>query len=451
MGKQLVWQERFNIGVDIIDREHRKLFSILNRMLRTDEDEEKNIWAYQEGIKYFKEHAMKHFTEEESYMASINYIGFETHRRLHDNFRRKTLRALEKELKQTNYSEEAISHFLSVCAGWLIGHTLIEDRAITGHGVSKWKDLLPEEEQAAMRQTIIQLLYDLFQLDAKVVSECYGGERFGQGIYYRLVYGTKQGEKWEIFLVFEEKLIVNTIGSMLPIESETINVMMVNAARYTARQFVERIRECFPSADLYEMKEENLLTYEQFQRAFVGQNPQFSLLFNTGEGYFAYCVVAPHLIENGLGTAIKDENAMAEVRKYLNKHKENLKKKLLVVDDSETMCQALKKLFHKDYEVSLTKSGLSAIASIALDRPDLVLLDYEMPVCDGSQVLAMIRSEKDFADIPVIFLTGRVDKESIQKVLALKPEGYLVKSLPPEEIKKEIDKYFKQKAAKEPE
>ena len=190
MGKQLVWHERFNIGVDIIDREHKKLFSILNRMLRAAEDEEKNIWTYQEGIKYFKEHAMKHFTEEESYMASINYIGFETHRRLHDNFRRKTLRALEKELKQTNYSEEAVSHFLSVCAGWLIGHTLIEDRAITGQGVSKWKDLLPEEEQAAMRQTIIQLLYDLFQLDAKVISDCYGGEKFGKGIYYRLVYGT---------------------------------------------------------------------------------------------------------------------------------------------------------------------------------------------------------------------------------------------------------------------
>jgi len=115
------------------------------------------------------------------------------------------------------------------------------------------------------------------------------------------------------------------------------------------------------------------------------------------------------------------------------------------------MCQALKELFQKEYEVSLAKSGLSAIASITLDRPDLVLLDYEMPVCDGSQILAMIRSEKDFADIPVIFLTGRVDKESIQKVLSLKPEGYLIKSLPPAEIKKEINKYFEQKAAKKKE
>lgn len=446
MGKQLVWQERYNIGVDSIDREHKKLFGILNRMIQAKEDEDKNKWTYKEGIKYFKEHALRHFTEEEVYMASTNYIGFETHRRLHDNFRKKTLRALENELEQTDYSEEAVSHFLSVCAGWLVGHTLTEDRAITEHRVSKWNELLPEQEQTAMEQTIIQLLHDLFQLDSKVVSECYGGEKFGKGIYYRLVYVTKQGEEWEIFLVFEEKLIVNTIGRMLPIQSETINVMMVNAARYTARQFVERVRNCFPIADLSEMKEENLLTYEQFQRAFERQSPQFSLLFDTGEGYFAYCAVAPHLLEKGLGTvAIKHENAMTEVREYLNKNKETKKKKLLVVDDSEVIRLALRELFNKDYEVLLADSGMAAIRSITLDRPDLILLDYDMPVCDGSQVLAMIRSEKGFADIPVIFLTGRTDKESIQKVLALKPEGYLVKSLPPVEIKKEIDKYFKQK------
>lgn len=443
MGKQLVWQERFNIGVDIIDREHRKLFSILNRLFMPRENDEKNQWVYQEGIKYFKDHAMKHFSEEEVYMASIGYIGFETHKRLHDNFRKKTLPALEKELKRTNYSEESVSHFLSVCAGWLIGHTLIEDHAITGKTISKWNDLLPEEEQAAMRQIISQLLYDLFQLNSQVVSECYGAEKFEKGIYYRLVYETNQNEKWEIFLVLEEKLIINTIGNMLPTQADTLNVMMVNAARYTARQFAEGINKHLLSTDVYEMKEENLLTYEQFQKAFEKHNPQFSLLFNTDEGYFAYCVVAPHLVENGLGASIKAENAMTEVKKYLNENKTTQKKKLLIVDDSTVIRQAMKELFDKDYEVLLAQSGLSAIRAITLDRPDLVLLDYDMPVCDGSQVLEMIRSEKEFANIPVIFLTGRMDKEGIQKVLLLKPEGYFLKTLPPNEIKKGIDNFFK--------
>lgn len=88
MSKQLIWQERYNIGVDIIDKEHKKLFGILNRLFANEDQEEKRQWVCQEGIKYFKEHAIKHFMEEETYMLSIGYAGFETHRRLHEDFRK---------------------------------------------------------------------------------------------------------------------------------------------------------------------------------------------------------------------------------------------------------------------------------------------------------------------------------------------------------------------------
>jgi len=147
MGNQLEWQERYNLGIDIIDKEHKKLFGILNKLLTTGKEGEKSRWACQEGIKYFKDHAMKHFSEEEAYMASIHYIGYDTHRRLHDNFRKKMLPALEKELKQTAYSEESVNHFLGVCTGWLIGHTLTEDRAIIGKKPSKWEERMPDNEQ----------------------------------------------------------------------------------------------------------------------------------------------------------------------------------------------------------------------------------------------------------------------------------------------------------------
>lgn len=456
MGNQLVWQDRFNIGVEVIDKEHRKLFSILNKLLASRLQEEKNRWACQEGIKYFKEHAMKHFAEEEVYMASISYPGFDTHRRVHDNFRKKTLPSLEKELNQNDFSEEAISHFLGVCAGWLIGHTLTEDRAITGKSVSKWGGLLPEEEQSAMRRLILQLLEDMFQLKARVISECYGGEKFGKGIYYRLVYGADRESEWEIMLVFEEKLLVNTIGSMLGVQSSEVSTMTMNAARFTAQQFVECIQEQFLASGEYEMKEENLLSHEQFQKRMEGKKPQFSLLFDTGEGYFAFCAIAPHLVkdENRApmkeGITVQAESAMSDVKKYLDKsheqmERESKKRKLLVVDDSEFLRMAMKELLGKEYEIAEASSGLAAIRCITLDRPDLVLLDYEMPVCDGRQVLEMIRSEKEIADIPVMFLTSRVDKESVQKVISLKPVGYLLKTLSPDKIKKEIDDYFKKK------
>lgn len=449
MSNQLVWKERYNIGVDVIDREHKKLFMILNKLLTAGKEEEKRRWACQEGVKYFKDHAMKHFTEEEAYMASIHYAGFDAHRRLHDDFRKKILPTLEKELVQTAYSTDAVNHFLGVCTGWLIGHTLTEDHAITGKTVSKWRDLLPNQMQDAMQQTIIQRLDELFELKARVISECYGGERFGKGIYYRLNYENKGGERWEIMLVFEEKLILRTIGSMIGLEVNTVDAMLMNAARYTAKQFVNSVSERFPSAEMYEIKDENLLTYDQFQRAIEKQNLQFSLLFDTGAGYFAYCVTAPHLIQKEEETPIKADNAMAEVKKYLEKQAKKKKKKILVVDDSDLMREAMKKLLGIDYEVTLVNSGMGAIRGITLNRPDLILLDYEMPVCDGSQVMEMIRSEADFADIPIIFLTGRADKESVQKVLALKPAGYLIKTLQPAEIKKGIDTFFEMKRASE--
>ena len=122
------------------------------------------------------------------------------------------------------------------------------------------------------------------------------------------------------------------------------------------------------------------------------------------------------------------------------------KKKILVVDDSDFIRTSMLHLLSSEYEVQTADSGMSAIRSITLARPDLILLDYEMPVCSGSQVLEMIRSEKDFAGIPVIFLTCRVDRESVKKAISLKPEGYLSKSLSTDSIKKEIDHFFEKKS-----
>ena len=119
--------------------------------------------------------------------------------------------------------------------------------------------------------------------------------------------------------------------------------------------------------------------------------------------------------------------------------------KILVVDDSVTIRQGIKNLLSTTYEVNVAKSGMAAIRAITLDRPDLVMLDYEMPVCDGRHTLEMLRSEEEFADIPVIFLTSRNDPESVKAVLDLKPIGYLSKYLKPMEIKNRIDQYFKKK------
>lgn len=136
------------------------------------------------------------------------------------------------------------------------------------------------------------------------------------------------------------------------------------------------------------------------------------------------------------------KNTAKEVDEYIKNHSKDDKKKILVVDDSGAMLRNVKGWLGEKYDVILANSGTMAIKYLATDRPDLVLLDYEMPVIDGRQVLEMIRSETEFKNIPVIFLTTKNDKESIIKVMELKPEGYLLKTMEPKQIVQSVDDFF---------
>ncbi len=88
--EQAVWDEKFNIGVEVIDKAHAKLFRIVKKLLDISEDAKANQHAYKEGIKYLETYTMKHFSEEEAYMRSIRYGAYGQHKRIHDNFRDKT-------------------------------------------------------------------------------------------------------------------------------------------------------------------------------------------------------------------------------------------------------------------------------------------------------------------------------------------------------------------------
>ena len=103
------------------------------------------------------------------------------------------------------------------------------------------------------------------------------------------------------------------------------------------------------------------------------------------------------------------------------------KKRVLVVDDNAVTLRSIKALLDNEYEVNVATSGMKAMTSIGKARPDVILLDYEMPVCDGRQTLEMIRADEELTSIPVIFLTGVSDREHIEAVLKLKPSGYLLK------------------------
>jgi CheY-like chemotaxis protein len=115
------------------------------------------------------------------------------------------------------------------------------------------------------------------------------------------------------------------------------------------------------------------------------------------------------------------------------------RKKVLVVDDNAATLRSIKAMLDEKYNVSLANSGMKALTSIGKSRPDVVLLDYEMPVCDGRQTLEMIRSDDEIRDIPVIFLTSVNDREQIQAVITLRPAGYLLKPPVPDRLIETIE------------
>ncbi len=118
---------------------------------------------------------------------------------------------------------------------------------------------------------------------------------------------------------------------------------------------------------------------------------------------------------------------------------------ILLVDDDTMFLQTMQSWLSPKYRVTATRSGMQAITYIAAHTPDLILLDYDMPITPGPQVMEMIRSEPNSAKIPIIFLTGKNDRDSVVSVMRLKPDGYLLKSMNKGDILASIDRFFETK------
>ena len=104
------------------------------------------------------------------------------------------------------------------------------------------------------------------------------------------------------------------------------------------------------------------------------------------------------------------------------------KKRILIIDDDPSYASMVREWIKDTYKTDVVTSGMHAITFLLKNPVNLILLDYEMPVVDGPQVLQMLREEEATSNIPVIFLTGNGTKEAVTRVMELKPEGYILKS-----------------------
>ncbi|MCM1064017.1 MAG: response regulator [Eubacterium sp.] len=117
---------------------------------------------------------------------------------------------------------------------------------------------------------------------------------------------------------------------------------------------------------------------------------------------------------------------------------ENRKKHILIVDDDSRVLRLLKSYLEGRYELATAINGRVALKFLETKSTDLVLLDYEMPTENGAAVLEKIRANEKTKDLPVVFLTGVTEKNKIREVLALKPQGYLLKPVDMEKLSSTI-------------
>ena len=127
-------------------------------------------------------------------------------------------------------------------------------------------------------------------------------------------------------------------------------------------------------------------------------------------------------------------NEIREKLSGISKNNLETQKTLLLVDDDAVMIRTLREGLSTVYKVIPANSGANALKILERAKPDLILLDYEMPEMNGPQVLEKIKNNPATANIPVMFLTAKTDVKL--------EESHMLKTLPLKEIKEIIKKFF---------
>ncbi len=136
--------------------------------------------------------------------------------------------------------------------------------------------------------------------------------------------------------------------------------------------------------------------------------------------------------KGGVGYLMKpvEKNLMLErVREILRTEAEKKnKKKVLIVDDELESLLLYKNILQEKYNVTALNSGKMAVEYLQKFVPDLIILDYQMPLYNGRAVYQMIRKMERQENVPIIFLTGTTEKEVLVECAALMPQGVVLKS-----------------------
>ena len=124
------------------------------------------------------------------------------------------------------------------------------------------------------------------------------------------------------------------------------------------------------------------------------------------------------------------------------------RKKIIYVDDVNYSLVSLRNRMQEHYEIFPADSAVKLFEFLSFFRPDLILLDVNMPDVDGYEIVKSLKADERYADIPVIFLTGNSDRESVVKGLSLGAVDYVVKPFSPSKLIESIETHLASKKSR---
>ena len=118
--------------------------------------------------------------------------------------------------------------------------------------------------------------------------------------------------------------------------------------------------------------------------------------------------------------------------------------KALIVDDSLESRMLLGKILTKAFDAQIIEAvhGKDALGKLSIEKPDVVFLDYEMPVMNGKETLKAIRSIREYRNLPVVIVTSHSEMVLVRELLSYKVSAYLIKPLSVDYVVKRISIIF---------
>jgi DNA-binding response OmpR family regulator len=100
---------------------------------------------------------------------------------------------------------------------------------------------------------------------------------------------------------------------------------------------------------------------------------------------------------------------------------------ILIIDDSPTIRDLLSSVFMSVANIESAVDGVTGLEAAKIIKPDIIILDVQMPGIDGYEVCRQLKANDETAQIPVVFVTGQDDDEDEERGLSIGAVDYIRK------------------------